>query len=372
MIIAVDARNIYRPHRRGIGKTLLDVYRHLAALRPDWQIVVFYQQDIQPDPLADLPNVQRRQIDIPGDRWNLWQELRLPWAVHRLRPGVLHCPANTAPAWGSAPVLLTIHDLIPLEPGQSSAQFRWGDNVAAAAKKARAVMTPSQYTAERVHTVLGVAADKIVVNPWAASPACQGAQDESLKVQVYQRYGLDPARPYVLALGGADERKNSAGILRAWSLLDESLRRTHTLLMVGLEGPALEVLARQAAQLGILEHCRLHGFADEADMPGLMAGATVLCYPSLSEGFGLPILDGFACRTAVLTGNATSLPEVAGDAALLVDARLPSAIAEGLGQLLTRAEVRQALIERGTRRLQSFTWEMCAARLARAVELAAA
>jgi glycosyltransferase involved in cell wall biosynthesis len=371
MIIGVDARNIYRPRRRGIGKTLVDLYRHLAAVRPLWQFVLFHQQAIEDDPLEGLPNVRRCRFDIPGDRWNLWQQFGLPLAARKARVELLHCPANTAPRWPGAPLLVTIHDLIPLEFANPSRQdCRWGKNVAAAARRARVITCPSRYTAQQVHRTFGIPADKIIINPWAPDTACQPMQDERRDAQVRQRYGIPPARPFVLALGGADPRKNSAGILRAWSLLPPAVRQSHMLLLIGIEGDALARLAGLARNLKIADGCRLQGFANEADVPALISAATVLCYPSLSEGFGLPILDGFACRTAVLTGNTTSLPEVAGDAAWLVNAAQPPEIAAGLNELLTNSDVREDLIRRGCRRIESFTWQACAARAAQAMERA--
>src|SRR5690606_22974174 len=112
----------------------------------------------------------------------------------------------------------------------------------------------------------------------------------------------------------------------------------------------------------------LHGFADEADMPALYAAAEVLAYPSLSEGFGLPILEAFAARTAVLTSNCTSLPEIAGDAALLVDPEDPVSLSHGLAKIVRDPTLRRDLVERGVRRLPRYTWKRCAERFAAAVE----
>ncbi len=332
MIVAVDARNVYRPRRRGIGKTLLQTYRHLAALRPNWQFILFHQQDVcgtaecgtaglprrskaksglgcaddpcgtaapgcaflplslgrervalrsfseagpglpcealakqgegeavlhpalgfADAPLADLPNVQRRRIDIPGDRWDLWQHLRLPLAARAARADILHCPANTAPRFAGLPLVVTIHDLIPLE-NPTPADTRWGKNVSAAAKNACAILTPSRHSAQLIARTFDIAADKIIVCPWAADSACRRIEDPQILNDVRARYGLRPDQPYILALGGADPRKNSAGILKAWSLLDESLRRTFRLLLVGIEGRTLNALTQQAQELNLAE-----------------------------------------------------------------------------------------------------------------------
>ena len=113
------------------------------------------------------------------------------------------------------------------------------------------------------------------------------------------------------------------------------------------------------------------GFAEEADMPALISGASMLCYPSLSEGFGLPVLDGFACDTPVITSTATSLPEVAGDAAVLVDPTSTEAIRQAIFALVTQPRLANTLRENGRRRLEFYSWERCARTVAEVLRDAA-
>ena len=183
-------------------------------------------------------------------------------------------------------------------------------------------------------------------------------------------YGLGASRPYVFGFGGADPRKNTAAVLEAWAMLTGEVRGETVLLLVGIQPPALARFRRQAEGAGSNGDCRLHGFAAEEDIPALLSGATALCYPSLSEGFGLPILDAFACGTPVLTGNTTSLPEVAGDAAVQVDSADARAIARGLADLLTHPARAAELAARGRRRVEQFTWAACAERAAGVFERA--
>jgi glycosyltransferase involved in cell wall biosynthesis len=371
MKLALDAREIYRPRRRGIGKSLTELYRHLARLRPDWRILMFHQVETADDPLAGLPNVQRRRIDIPGYRWDLWQRLRLPMAVRLSGSDVLHCPANTAAAHPGAALVLTIHDLIPLEEAFATPGSRtWGQNVARAARKARRILTPSRYVQERITQVFGVQADKVTVCPWAADPACRRVTDAELLKRLRRKRGIQTYRPYVLGFGGADPRKNTAGILQAWARMPEGVRDACALLLVGIQEPALTVFRRQAQHLGLDGSCFLDEFVEEEEIPALISGATVMCYPSRSEGFGLPILDAFACQTPVLTSNTTSLPEVAGDAAMLVDPEDPKAIAAGLMELLGNDALRADMVARGREQLSRFTWTACAERTAEAIESA--
>lgn len=368
--IALDARDVYRSQRRGTGKNLIDLYTHLARRRPEWRFLLLHQNAVKDDPFSDHPNVARRRIDIPGDRWNLWHEVRLPMAVRRAAR-VLHCPANTAPRWLPIPTVVTIHDLIPLDPRWATpAAERWGRDVARSARQARRILTPSEFTRQLIARTFGVSADKITVNHWVADSRCQRVDDPDALRAMREAFGLRDGRPYVFGFGGADPRKNTAAVIEAWAKLPPQRRRDYALVLVGIQGPSLARFTAQAEALGVAESCRLHGFADEKHIPALITGATVLCYPSLSEGFGLPVLDGFACETPVLTSTATSLPEVAGEAAVLVDPSDSKAIADGLEQLLADDALRDELVRRGRRRAGLFTWQACADRAAAVLESA--
>jgi glycosyltransferase involved in cell wall biosynthesis len=139
---------------------------------------------------------------------------------------------------------------------------------------------------------------------------------------------------------------------------------------VGVQEAALARFRDKARSLGVAEGS-VRGFADEDDLPALLSGAALLCYPSLAEGFGLPILDAFVCKTAVLTSTTTSLPEVAGDAALLVDPTDTLTLRAGLERLLSSEEARNDLVARGWRRVKEFSWERCAECVALVLEKAA-
>jgi glycosyltransferase involved in cell wall biosynthesis len=134
--------------------------------------------------------------------------------------------------------------------------------------------------------------------------------------------------------------------------------------LVGVQDSALPALGRAATGLLPGGGWHLHGYADEADLPALLSAAELLCYPSLAEGFGLPVLEAFGCGTPVLTSNTTSLPEVAGDAAVLVEPTDTAAIARGLETVLTDDRQRAELAARGRERAAAFTWSAVAERMA--------
>ncbi|MFW6145861.1 MAG: glycosyltransferase family 4 protein [Planctomycetota bacterium] len=364
MKLAVDARTIFRAERRGTSKNLIDLVRHIAALRPAWEIPLFHRGgEDAPNPFADHPNVHPRFIEMPGDRWDAWQQLHLPWAAWRAGADVLHCPANTAPRWSLVPRVVTIHDLIPMDKRfNADGADAWAAAVTRAARKAAAILTPSAYTADLVERTLGVDADKITVNWWAPDAACRRITDEAVLANVRRRYDLDADRRYVLAFGGAEARKNTARLLDAWAAVERSVRAGWLLVVVGLGAPELERFGRRAVAMDIAAGCRLHGFADEADLPALISGAEIMAYPSLSEGFGLPIVDAFVCGTAVLTSRTTSMPEIAGPAAELVDPDLTGDIARGLTALMTEPERRARDAAAGLDRAALFDWDATAGR----------
>jgi alpha-1,3-rhamnosyl/mannosyltransferase len=178
-------------------------------------------------------------------------------------------------------------------------------------------------------------------------------------------------QPYIFGFGAGDPRKNTARIIDAFATFSAEQRQDHVLLLVGIEEPILTAFRLKAEALNLKGSCFLYGFAAEQHLPALISGASVFCYPSLSEGFGLPILDAFVCETAVLTSNRASLPEVAGDAVTLVDPESSRAIADGLASLVADASLRNDLVARGRRRLNMFTWQACAERVGRIFEVVA-
>ncbi len=353
---------------RGTGKCFWELYARLAGAHSEWRVTLYHRNVNR---MNELPagNLKARRIEMLGDRWGIWRRVRLPLAAWIGRADVLHCPANIGPGVSLVPTLLTIHDLIPLqEEFRSSRTLRWGAAVSHAARKARCITTPSQYSKRQIVEVMGIPEEKIVVHPWGPNPNCRPAAEGSEVNRARAVCGMEADRPYVMALGGEDPRKNTRRILKAWALLTSSRMRDAALLVIGMHDAMINHLAREFAEMVDAGRCILMGYLSEDDMTVLMSGAEIVCFPSLSEGFGLPVLDAFASHTAVLTSRETSIPEVAGDAAYYVDPRSEDSIARGLKELLRDDALRAALVVAGTNRLPQFTWEHCTQQFCRAIE----
>jgi glycosyltransferase involved in cell wall biosynthesis len=338
----------------------------MAQQQPDWRFVMYHRGIIDHDPFASFGNVVSRPIDLPGDRWNLWEHARLPVSAVRDRVDLLHCPANSSPSFSVVPVVATIHDLIPLKvPGElSESQTRqFCRRVRRCARVARRIVAVSESTRNDLISDLGVDADSIDVMHWAADSRCTPVTEEAVLADMRARYNI--VGPYVFALTALSVRKNALGLVRAFAALPGNLRGDLQFVLAGIEPVAnrRHVLAL-AEQLGVAGKCRIVGFVPEADLAALTSAAELLAFCSLYEGFGLPVLDAFKCRTAVLASRTSAVPEVVGDAAWMCDPHCVEDIAEGMRRLLLDRELRDTLIERGSIRVREFTWARSAEQLA--------
>jgi len=388
--VGLDARTIFLPRPRGTGRNLLDAYQSIPSLRPDWEFVLYYQRpaavtaDRPKSPnsessatsaLLSYPNVRARRVDIPGDRLDLWFQVRLPLAAWRDGLDLLHLPANAAPAWCPVPFVVTVHDLIPLTVGNEASErrrraFRRG--VARAVRGAAHIISPSNATRDELHRLFGIAPEKITVIPWApdgditgslAPLASLGAQSPGSAAhrdieRVRARYRLNGS--WLLNFSGSSPRKNPIRLIEAFARLSPEVRRAVELVLVGCEPASVRAeLGARSEWLGVRASCRFLRFVPHEDLPGLLCGARGLVMPSLCEGFGLPILDAFVCGTPVLTSNLSSMPEVAGDAAIYCDPHSPASIAEGIVQLLDQTTA-ERLKRAGFQRAREFSWERTA------------
>lgn len=371
MRIGLDARTIYWPTRRGTGKNLIDLYSYVADMQPHWEVRAYHRLS-QPLDEVILPqsNIIDHYMDMPGDRFDAWERVRLPWQAWKDNVDVLHCPANTCPSVFPVPTIVTIHDLIPLDKpeGRSKQQFNhFRRSIARACKRASWIITPSMYTRNRLVLEFGANPNRITVNAWAADRNMRYVPENHTH-ETLMRYAID--RPYVIHFGASAPRKNTKRVIESWAMLNHHVRKNWQLVVVGLDEKTMLKVRKQVENLGIWANVNLNGFVPEEDIAPLLSGAEILAFPSLSEGFGLPILDAFVAQTAVLTSDVTSLPEVAGDAGLLVNPEDSNSISNGLSRLMKDRSCRKNLILAGQNRLSQYTWQATGQRYLQAVQQA--
>jgi glycosyltransferase involved in cell wall biosynthesis len=256
----------------------------------------------------------------------------------------------------------TVHDMIPLLwPQWVTRKHRL---VVTAAyyrlrQQADQVIAPSEATKADIVRHLQINPQRIAVIPWGCDDRFQPGGDPEHFAAVQQRYHL-PAQ-YLLFVGTLEPRKNLTTLLHAYAMLRAERRGGDLkLVVVGRTGWLYADIFDTVNTLALDEDVIFTGFVDDEDLPSLYRGAQLLVFPSLYEGFGLPILEAMASGVPVISSNLASMPEVAGNAAILVDPHDPKAIAEGIARVLAEERLREALIQKGLARARCFTWESVA------------
>ena len=226
-----------------------------------------------------------------------------------------------------------------------------------AARRAAVLLVPSASVREDLHTFLRTPLERIVVTYEGVDPSFRPLDRGECVALARERYGLPQG--YLLSLGTREPGKNREVLLRALRRLVDAGRDLH-LAVVGQSGWRLEDEQRAVRDLGLGARVHFTGYVPQADLPALYNAASVFVFPSLYEGFGLPALEALACGVPVVTSNVSALPEVVGDAALLVDPHESQAIADAIARALDDEGLRALLVQAGLERAAGFTWDACA------------
>ncbi|MCZ7571820.1 MAG: glycosyltransferase family 4 protein [Ardenticatenaceae bacterium] len=340
----------------GISHYIYQLLRHLPQADPELAYTVFTSERG-----GHLASILRYRTPLPTVRpvvRILWEQALQPWAVRRACLDLLHGLAYVLPLWLSVPAVLTIYDLTVFQVPE---RFRSANRsylrlmTRLSARRARMVCAISQSTRDDIVRRLGVPGERVAV----VYPGCdsQFAPPPAAEVAAFRaRRGL-PDR-FVLYLGTLEPRKNVPALIRAFAEVAASNRPEfpHHLVLAGARGWHYGDVFAEVERLGLQDRVHVPGYVPADEQPLWYAAAEAFVYPSLYEGFGLPVLEAMACGTPVLTSNAASLPEVVGPAGLTVAARDEGALAEALRRLLRDAALRATLRERGLQQARRFSW----------------
>ena len=352
--IGIDARLAYR---RGVGTYTANLVLALAQVDPLNEYFLFNA----PDRLkSQINNPRFKFVEVPCQNAAYYEQVLLPKAAKAEGVQLLHYVDNSCSLFTDLPIVLTLHDAMytrPLKAVRLKPTFR--QRFIYAYKKwfipksawfAKKVITVSAYSKERIVKATGVSAEKVTVTL------------EAVDHRLYQKSAHKPAGLFKIVVhGAADDRKNISNILKAAKLL-ASRKKSFQMLVIGMDKAELACTPyeRQALELGLEPYVKWMGNVPAEKMIQTYHDEDLLLYPSRLEGFGLPVLEAFACGTPVITSNTTSLPEVAGKAALLVNPEDPADIADAVQKAMEKPALRKQLMERGLKRAKLFTWEKTA------------
>ncbi len=287
-------------------------------------------------------------------------QLRLAREAARSGLALVHDPIGVCPLWLTrAARVSTVHDLIPfVMPASSTTLDRliYRHWLPRALPRVDAVLTDSQCSRQDIMAHLSLPPDRVHVIPLAAGASFRPLAPEAVR-PVLARHGIDG--PYLLFVGSQAPRKNLPRLLEAFARLRRWSDRWR-LVVVGAGPRPPAAIAAQIHRLGLADGVHVAGRVPEEDLPALYNGADLFVFPSLYEGFGLPVLEAMACGVPVVTADRSSLPEVAGDAALLVDPTDVEAIAAALRRVLADEALAASLRARGLARAATFSWERTA------------
>ncbi len=287
----------------------------------------------------------------------LWEQLVQPWTLRRIGAHLVHGPAFVGPLLAPCPVVITIHDLSFI---RFPTLFRPANRLyltvltRLSARRARRLIAVSAHTAAETTRLLGVPSERIDVVYHGVDPAFHPLPADEVAV-FRQRQGL-PER-FVLCVGTLEPRKNQTRLVEAFARIHDGQVK---LVLVGGKGWLYDELFTRVEALGLSKEIIFPGYVMNDELPLWYNAATILAYPSLYEGFGMPVLEAQACGTPVLTSNVSSLPEAAGDAASMVDPYDVEALAAELDRLLTDKLLRHELRKRGLAHASQFTWPLMA------------
>lgn len=360
--ILIDGRPA-QGRARGMGVYVRRLVPVLAALPDAPALKVALDRNAGEDPWPGLEGVER----IWGLAGNIvaWEQQTLPKLASGCSAALLHCTANTSPWFGPVPHVVTVHDAIFLRPLLQIADritprrlaghyyYRFG--VGRGARRARLILTDSEYSRGELIAKLHLPPQRVKTVPLAEPHPVKPLPDEELR-QVLGELGVE--RPYLLGLGAVDVRKNTANLVRAFARLPRSV--APVLVLAGFELAEQTRVPSLIAELGVKARVKIFGYLPQPQLAALFQGAAAFAYPSLAEGFGLPILQAFAFGVPVVTSNSGAVVEVAGSGARLADPHDPRSISHELLIALTDPSETHRLAYAGYLQTKRFTWEATA------------
>jgi len=306
------------------------------------------------------PNLAARSLPTDSGRLNLLAGF--PWLAYRDHLSLFHSQ-YVLPVHLPCRSVLTIHDILFESHPEFFPPFhRWllKRFIPFSARRATMVISVSEFTKKELVKYYRVPEEKIAVIYEGASAAYAPVENKDLIAATLRRYKIH--KKYILFVGRIEPRKNLTGILEGFDFVK---KRGHTdvcLVIVGQQDKIFQesTLSEAVRRMGLSSDVLFTGGVSEKDLAILYNGALVLAYPAFAEGFGLPVLEAMACGTPVITSNTTSLPEVVGDAAVLINPQDHGEIARSLEQVLADEALRRALSAKGLKRSETFTWEKAA------------
>ena len=364
MRVALDGRQFYQ-QTSGLSLYNVSLTRALAKTRPDLELVLLYAGG-EVGARGGLTEGRWVRVRAPSQ---LWKQIGVPWALRQHDVDLFHATSGGVPIASPCRIVATILDLLAeIDPSwlPTGVGLRVRAMTRLSARRADHLIAISESTRQDLLDRYGTAASKIDVIPCAVGPEFQDDVDPTRLAEIRRGYEL-PARPFILFVGTLFRWRNIPRLVAAHRILiDRGVDAD--LVLAGRNVWGDRAVDEALAANGTADRVRRLGFVRDEDLPGLYRLATVFAYPSLHEGFGIPPLEAMASGIPVVSSAVSSLPEVVGDAGLLVDPRSTEQLADALGSVFDDESLRRDLAARGRLRARRFSWDDVARRTAAVYE----
>ncbi len=370
MRIGIEAQRLFRKKKHGMDIVALELIRNLQRIDTGNEYVVFVKPDEDDKIISETANM--KIVQLPGGAYPFWEQVALPKAARQYGCDVLHCTGNTAPLFSTVPVVLTLHDIIYMEKpamqlltDKGSAYQKFGNVyrrmvVPKVLRHCRKIITVSDYEKGVIGQYFGMQQDDRLVTVYnGVSEHFAPVADQAAIARVRSTYRL-PQR-YFFFLGNTHPKKNTPGVLKAYADYVAQKGSDIKLVMIDYDRHALMNLLKELDCPSLIDHIVLTGYVDNKDLPMIYGQSELFLYPSLRESFGIPVIEAMASGCPVITSNTSSMPEVAGDAAIRVDPYDPDSITQAMMKMISDAELRRQMKAAGIQQAAKFSWAQMAA-----------
>lgn len=355
MLIGIDASRIAREEKTGTENYSLNLIKAIARVDKENRYVLYFNK-IPPFFEIGQPNFSSKRIPSP----RIWTQGRLALECLLFPPDILFVPAHTMPAIRrpGLKTIVTIHDLgaeFLAEYHKFPQKFYLNWSTKFVAARASHIISVSNFTKKDLIKKFKVPAKRITtVHEGVDKEHFYPRSPDDIE-RIRLNYGLK--KKYFLYVGTVQPRKNLARLIEAFS---KTRLKNYDLVMVGSAGWLYKEIYEAPKKFGVEGNVKLLDYVTNTDLPFLYSGAFALTFPSLYEGFGLPILEAFSCNCPVITSGTTATAEVAGDAAILINPQSVEEITRAISRIASSADFRRELIEKGKKRVEEFSWEKTA------------
>lgn len=365
LTIGIEGQRLFRKKKHGMDFVALELVRNLMEIDKVNQYYVF----IAPGPdkcLATSGNFHI--IELEGGSYPQWEQIALPKAAKKYGCELLHCTSNTGPIFSKVPLVLTLHDIFYLE---TVSLFRKGFTtyqkfgnmyrryvVPAVMKRSKKVATVSHSEKRRIADFFNLRDNRLTVVYNGVSTRFFPVTDEEQLVRTRKTYGLP--EKFIFLLGNTDPKKNTRGVILAYDRFLKGSPEKMPLVIADFPEQSLQgILAEEGLTALRSEIIRLD-YISNPDLPAIFTLCSEFLYPSFWESFGIPILEAMACGAPVITSGVFAMPEIAGDAALLINPKDPAEMAEAMIRLANEPELKSELAKKGQVQATRFSWRKMA------------